>query len=161
MDGVLRVVPHPKLDIALLTATRSDVVAFPDFGAPTWGAEVSVVGYPEDLYLDDQGEPRPRARLLKGHIQRIESSADEADRRGDLELSFACPGGLSGAPVVLQGGQIVVGVVIGNRDSSTTENSTETLRGAETVTREVARYVSFGAAVDLSRATPWLDTVLK
>lgn len=156
-DGITRVSIHPELDLALLTSARPAAVPFPELGRGQWGNEVSVVGYPEDLFLDRDGRNRPRARLLKGHIQRVEQPGPEADREGDFELSFACPGGLSGSPVVLQGGRQVVGVVIGNRDSAVTEHvSEEVVTNGITRRTEVQRAVSFGSAADLSRAAAWL-----
>jgi hypothetical protein len=113
-----------------------------------------VIGYPEDLFLDRQGLDRPRVRLLKGHIQRVEPPSDEADCEGDFELSFACPGGLSGSPVVAQVGQAVVGVVTGNRESFVVTDSEEVTPGK---IYEIRQAVSFGAAVDLARATAWLE----
>lgn len=157
IDGITRVDIHPELDLALLTSANLAAVPFPELGHGQWGNEVSVVGYPEDLFLDGDGRDRPRARLLKGHIQRVEQPGPEADREGDFELNFACPGGLSGSPVVLQGGRQVVGVVIGNRDSAVTEHvSEEVVTDGKTRRIEVQRAVSFGSAVDLSRAAAWL-----
>ena len=117
-----------------------------------------MVGYPEDLFLDRLGRDRPRARILKGHIQRIELPGPEADHEGDFELSFACPGGLSGSPVVLQVGQGAAGVVVGNRESSVVDSFEETFSNPQRFERlEVRRTVSFGMAVDLSRVTDWLS----
>lgn len=76
------------------------------------------------------------------------------DHEGQL---FACPGGLSGSPVVLQGGREVVGVVIGNRDSAVVDHlNEEVLADGATTRTEIQRIVSFGSAVDLSRAAGWL-----
>jgi hypothetical protein len=122
VDRVTSVESHPDLDLAVLASASATVAPFPEGGIGRWGNEVSVVGYPEDLFLDARGHDRPRARLLKGHIQRVEQPGPDADREGDFELSFARPGGLSGSPVVLQGGRQVVGVVIGNRDSAVVDH---------------------------------------
>lgn len=160
LDGIRNFRRHPTLDVALLWSERQTAVPFPELGHASWGNEVAVVGYPEDLFIDAEGQDRPRARLLKGHIQRVEDSQSEADRSGDFELSFACPGGLSGSPVVLQGGRVVVGVVIGNHESSITDYQSEDVTaGGQTSRLEVRRIVSFGAAVGLARAGPWLSAV--
>lgn len=151
--SVVAVDRHPFLDIAVLRAEHDPVPGF-SIGRATWGNEVSVIGYPEDLFLDRQGLDRPRVRLLKGHIQRVEPPSDEADCEGDFELSFACPGGLSGSPVVAQVGQAVVGVVTGNRESFVVTDSEEVTPGK---IYEIRQAVSFGAAVDLARATAWLE----
>lgn len=154
---VKKIRPHPTLDVALLWSEQRTATPFPELAQGAWGNEVSVVGYPEDLFIDTQGRDRPRARLLKGHIQRVEESGPEADGQGDFELSFACPGGLSGSPVVLQGGRQVVGVVIGNRDSAITEHSAEQVTADGNTTRvEIQRAISFGSAVDLARAAAWM-----
>jgi len=47
-------------------------------------------GYPEGLFLDRDGCHRPRARLFKAHVQRVEAPEPESDEEGDFELSFAC-----------------------------------------------------------------------
>lgn len=156
---VREVVKHPELDLAILhVGSHGDraVAAF-TFSPGHWGNEVMVVGYPEDLVLDRSGKDRPRARILKGHIQRLEVPGPEADAEGDFELSFACPGGLSGSPVVLQAGQGVAGVVVGNRESSVVDSFVETFDSPQRFERlEVRRTVSSGMAVDLSRVTDWL-----
>jgi len=157
IDSITRVETHPELDLGVLTSSSLTAEPFPEVGTGQWGNEVSVVGYPEDLFFDADGRDRPRARLLKGHIQRVEQPGPEANREGDFELSFACPGGLSGSPVVLQGGRQVIGVVIGNRDSAVTEHvSEEVVTDGKTSRTEIQRAVSFGSAVDLSRAAAWL-----
>jgi hypothetical protein len=157
VDSVTSVATHPDLDLAVLASSSANAAPFPEVGVGGWGNEVSVIGYPEDLFLDAQGQDRPRARLLKGHIQRVEQPGPDADREGDFELSFACPGGLSGSPVVLQGGRQVVGVVIGNRDSAAVDHlNEEILADGATRRTEIQRIVSFGSAVDLGRAIAWL-----
>lgn len=65
VDGVTSVETHPDLDLAVLASASAAAVPFPEAGTGRWGSEVSVVGYPEDLFLDAQGQDRPRARLLK------------------------------------------------------------------------------------------------
>lgn len=153
LDAVKEVFRHPDLDLAILRSASADTVPFTISGRAAWGSEVSVVGYPEDLFIDREGRDRPRARILKGHIQRVETDQDTGTSFGDFELSMATPGGMSGSPVVLQTDQNVAGIVIGNHDSYVIDFLSEELRdGAQVRSHEVQRAVTFGAALDLRRA---------
>jgi hypothetical protein len=69
------------------------------------------------------------------------------------ELSFAVPGGLSGAPLFLDGTLEVVGVVYGNNDVATIEESA-TVDSSGVRSPEVQRIVSFGLAHHHSQLLP-------
>jgi hypothetical protein len=142
-DRIRAIHMHPRLDLALLQSSTSDPIPVWPLAYASGGLEVSVIGYPEDLFLDRSGIQRPRVRMMRGHIQRIELDGAEANETGDFELSFACPGGMSGSPLIPQTASAVVGMVIGNRES---------MSGSDVVAS-----ISFGAAVDLRRAEPWLS----
>lgn len=160
LDRVVNVYEHPSLDVAILRSASDDAAPFTISSRAEWGSEVSVVGYPEDLFRDDEERDRPRARLLKGHIQRVESDETTALRYGDFELSMATPGGMSGSPLVLQSDQCVAGVVIGNHDSYVIDYMSERLDEGDNIrTHEVQRAVTFGAALDLRRALSWVETL--
>jgi hypothetical protein len=98
---------------------------------------------PRDLFVDKVGRQRPRLRLLRGFDQRVEQDPSEGAEEGDFELSFACPGGMSGSPLLTSIDSHVVGMVIGNQTSYS---------GLSEVPE-----TTFGRALDIRRAEPWLS----
>ncbi|MFA5059426.1 MAG: trypsin-like peptidase domain-containing protein [Candidatus Omnitrophota bacterium] len=69
-------------------------------------SDVHTFGFPHGQSIKDDGEVYNSLRALKGHVVSI-------DKNYTYELSFFCPKGLSGAPLLNKKGNIT-GMIIGN-----------------------------------------------
>ncbi len=136
--GWARINYRPELGITIATK------------APQMGDSVWTFGYPlTDVRIVPGGGRQFTAnpRLLRGHILR--PFVFEHPTFGSIpswELSFSVPVGLSGAPLFLEGTLQVAGVLYGNNDVATVEESAQVDVGSGTRTPEVQRIVSFGLA---------------
>lgn len=99
-------------------------------------------------------------RFFRGIIQR--PFIHEPPRRkpySAFELSFACPPGLSGGPVILaETPHVILGVVTGNYETFTVIDTEE--GDGETSSIQTRRIVSYGVAANIKYAAPKLEELL-
>jgi hypothetical protein len=124
-------------------------------GEVQWDERVETYGYPFPDALPDQAYPDYKAlrfysRFLRGYVTQL--TTEELSGRPVMELEMLCPPGLSGAPVIREGGHEVIGVVF---DEHATTMSARTVifgrahhldvlraaRGAVTSGRALADYL--------------------
>lgn len=121
------------------------------------GEEVFAIGHP-DLFSADLTQHS--LRFFRGIIQR--PFIHEPPLRkpySAFELSFACPPGLSGGPVILANApNVVLGVVTGNYETFTVID-TERSDG-ENSTIETRRVINYGVAANILYAAPKLEELL-
>ena len=159
-----RVHKHPTADIALVEIAGVDetTIGWPVYSLYDdrgFGVEVMSCGFPEDVALDRSA---PTARVFRGHVQRF---MDWRSYFGyeyfAAELSFRCPGGLSGGPVVnpeLPGR--VYGVITEDVQTSNILSSIEEVHEDGRVYREhYQNFISYGICVWLPAVADWLDNV--
>jgi len=156
-EGIVRTVVEEVRDLP----GRPDVVVIragegvPGIGGISLDApgnvwsEVVTAGYPEDA-VDARPEERMLSvRGLRGYITRSVDPGRLIGYAGhSYELSFAVPSGMSGAPLVVQADNAmlggVIGVCVGSTDARTTEWEVE--RDGDGVARRNYRVVEFGVA---------------
>lgn len=73
--------------------------------------DVETFGYP---YGFDAESQMFNVRAFRGHVVGGKELAHLSGRPAALEVSFACPRGLSGAPLVISSHGAVAGVIVGN-----------------------------------------------
>jgi S1-C subfamily serine protease len=162
---VKRIHVHPKADVAVLEIEGVDetTIGWPVyslFDDRGFGTEVMSCGFPEDVAL---GQRAPTGRVFRGHVQRF------MDWRSHLgyeysaaELSFRCPGGLSGGPLVNPEfpGRLY-GVITEDIQTSNILNSIEEVHEDGKVYREhYQNFINYGIAVWLPAIADWLDNVV-
>jgi hypothetical protein len=157
---VSEVIRHPRADAALLRLALDEweIEPFQGIGhSRGLGSDVVASGFPENVL---SGGREPTERLFRGHIQRQFWHESHLGFVYDaLELSFACPAGLSGGPVFdWRLAPAVVGVATENFESTTFIEAIEETTDAGT-TRETRyqRVLSYGVAVDGAHHVPWID----
>jgi hypothetical protein len=118
------------------------------------GDDLVAFGYPADVLGPDATLPVPR--LFRGHIQRFIPEFDGGRYRFPAaELSFRCPGGLSGGPVFsLHRPSTVLAMATANLRSITVLESFEERPGHTVHYREMN---SYGVALTLTAVREWLD----
>jgi Trypsin-like peptidase domain len=111
---------------------------------------VWTLGYPlgtEHRERDGQQMREVDARALRGYVIRsFTYDHHEYGRTPSYELDMPTPAGLSGAPLMIDPGLRVVGVVYGENDVARIEQFSTTDPGTGDRTPEVQRIVSFGLA---------------
>lgn len=150
--AVLKIIPPDEREITWAIYDAWDDRAF--------GLDVFAFGYPQEWVA---GAPQPMPRLFKGHVQRF---FDHESYLGfsylAVELSFACPAGLSGSAIVnptLQGR--LYGLVTENvRTSTEVESVLEVDERGDKYKESFHRIVSYGVALWLPSITNWLDAVV-
>jgi hypothetical protein len=158
--AVSQVIRHSRADAALLRLALDEweIEPFQGIGHNRGlGSDVVAYGFPENVLSAGR---EPTERLFRGHIQRQFWHESFLGFAYDaLELSFACPAGLSGGPIFdarLAPG--VVGVATENFESTTFIDAFEdTTRGGDTTRKELHKIVSYGVAVDGAHLVPWID----
>jgi hypothetical protein len=156
--GVTAVRSHPTADLALLVVEPAANDPTQPFAGhlrrATLGADVTVYGYPEDVFGAAQGQPVPR--VLRSHVQRFMPYESHMGFRYEAaELSIAAPPGVSGAPVLM--GDRVVGVAAESQLSTTVLESIETVtRGGVPMRTVYERVIEYGVSVHLYDVRDWL-----
>jgi len=113
-------------------------------------ADIHTVGFPFALDLE---RFRIRVRAFKGHIVSSSTFYDLPRNPRCYELSFACPRGLSGAPLCTQRPGRVVGLVIGNQSTEMLVYSDKEVQKEDgKPAKETERYeaTQFGVAIQTS-----------
>lgn len=152
---------HPKADVAVLLVGPGQVGLggwnFQSAGAYGIGEDVAAYGH-ADYPLTQEGERLP-GRLFKGHIQRVFNyESFNGYSYIASELNFACPEGLSGAPVFRHGLPVALGLVTGNIDSHVIVDRYEEHQRDGVIERGATeRIVSFGVALMLDGIDTWLN----
>jgi len=125
--------------------------------AADFGEEVYAIGHPD---LFSASPNKHELRFFRGIIQR--PFLHESPRQkpySAFELSFACPLGLSGGPVIrAEAGHEVLGVVTGNCETYSVID-TEQTNGTSSVV-ETRRIISYGVAANIVYAAPKLQDLL-
>lgn len=163
--NVLDVQRHPTADLAVLKVQGVDErsVGFPKyalFDDRGYGAEVEACGFPEDITIDSSA---PTARVFRGHVQRfVEWKSHMGYRYLAAELSFRCPGGLSGGPLYNPGyTSRTYGLITENIRTSNQLDTIEEIQEDGKVYREHHESVIYyGMAIWLPAVETWLDSVV-
>lgn len=160
--SVLESTRHPTADVAALTIEPPNereitwplTGVFDDSG---FGLDVCCFGFPQEWVA---GVARPLPRMFKGHVQRLfENRSHLGYRYVAAELSFTCPAGLSGSPIInpqFQGR--LYGIVTENvRTSTEVESVLEVDDNGERFKESFHRILSYGVALWLPQIASWLD----
>lgn len=150
-----------ETDLAIITTDAPDAKWACPFSevqyAADFGAEVYAIGHP-DLFSGDLNQRS--LRFFRGIIQR--PFIHEPPRRkpySAFELSFACPPGLSGGPVILaEAPNVILGVITGNYETYTVIDTEQ--NDGETSCIQTRRIVSYGVAANIMYAAPKLEELL-
>lgn len=153
---------HPSADVAIIRlrdVNEREIgwQPYSIFDDREFGLEVIACGFPEDI---EMGRRAPTARVFRGHIQRfVEWTSYLGYRYLAAELSFRCPGGLSGGKLLNpQFSGRIYGIVTENIRTSNILDSFEEVQDNGTVYREHHESVIYyGMAVWLPAIQGWLD----
>ena len=146
---------HNPLDLALLESPRIDMAPLSWSVSPqVMLAPVLSVGFP---YALNRSEQLISIRGFRGHIVSAEVFPFLAGRPLAYELSFQCPRGLSGAPLIIESTTLhVVGLIIGNAATQMLVfTDREVLAEGQTTIVERYESLQFGIAL---QAQPILNT---
>ena len=158
---------HPTADVAVIESSGiapadAPIDPFQQIGnREGLGEEFYAFGYPVDVLGPDSTVPTPR--LFKGYFQRFlppYKTAYSGYTYSAAELSFACPGGLSGGPIFrTMDFSAVLGVATENLQSTTTLDAVEELSigGAPQRRTEYRQVISYGTALMLADVADWID----
>lgn len=105
------------IDVAILHAPDvSGAQPFPwSESTPNRLEDVFAAGYP---FAFDNRSMNLTARAFGGHIVATQDCQELPGKPSAIELSFQCPRGLSGAPVVTRGREpCIIGLVVGNQST--------------------------------------------
>ena len=156
---------HPKADVAVLEIDGVDEAAigwpvYSLFDDRSFGIEVMSCGFPEDVTLD---QSTLAGRVFRGHVQRFMGWKSHLGYDYfAAELSFRCPGGLSGGPLVNPEfpGRLY-GLITEDIQTSNILNSIEEVHEDGKVYREhYQNFINYGIAVWLPDIADWLDDVV-
>lgn len=157
---------HPTADIAVFETGGIGLAAVPvqpfrSIATERFlGEEFFAFGYPVDVLGPDATEPTPR--LFKGSFQRFMPNyrSYSGYNYAAGELSFACPGGLSGGPLFRTNDLTAVfGLATENLRSTTHLEAVEdhSVNGTPSKRIEYREVISYGTALMLSDVSDWLD----
>lgn len=156
----------PKGDIAVIeTDAPEGKWAQPFQGvqyAADFGEEVYAIGYPEDL-ISATTPGRATLRFFRGIVQRpFHYGLPGHTPYSAFELSFPCPPGLSGGPVVLaQHPRIILGIVTANFESYTVVHTEETeIEAGRPRAVQSRNVVTYGVAANIIYAADRLEALL-
>jgi hypothetical protein len=159
---VIDIERHPKADVAILRVKgiNEREIGYPKsslFDDNIFGLEVVSCGFPEDSQL---GFSEPTARVFRGHVQRFVNwkSYLGYDYIG-AELSFRCPGGLSGGELFNREhvGR-TYGLITENiRTSSILDSIEEIEENGEIYREHHESIIYYGIAVWLPAISDWID----
>lgn len=153
------IIKHDVADIVIMQLTGSAPFQQNYFRqvvpADEYGFEFNTYGYPEDTMGPNAGMTVPR--FFKGHYQRV---FDHNSHMGyschAAELSIACPGGLSGGPIINpENPTSVAGIVCENLESSLWLNTIEVADGERD---NHYKMLNYGVALQLYPLKDWLET---
>jgi hypothetical protein len=156
---------HPMADLAVLEIEppneRDITWAINDlFDDAGYGVEVTTFGFPQEW---SEGTCAPMPRLFKGYVQRfLEHESHLGFRYLAAELSFSCPGGLSGALVInsaLHGR--LYGLITENRKTTTELDSVlEVDENGNKFKESFHNIINYGVALWLPAHKDWLQTIV-
>ena len=161
-DGqVVSVALHEEFDVAVLrvnVAYSRVIVPFTGLrGVVYLGSPVTSIGRPVGI-VDAQS--KEHIRVLRGNVQAAHVYAGRGGHAyAAVELSFAAPPGLSGAPVFVDEFPLhVVGHVTENFQTSTiVESHEETVEAGSSTRVEYRSYITFGIAAHLVHCVDFLE----
>ncbi len=162
---VIEIESHQKADISIIKiqGVNELEIGWPKdslFDDRSFGIEVMACGFPEESRL---GKSQPTARVFRGHIQRfINWESHLGYEYVGAELSFRCPGGLSGGPLFNPKfpGR-TYGLITENIRTSTILDSFEEVYDDGKIYREHHESVIYyGVAVWLPTISTWLDSII-
>ncbi|MFN2430220.1 MAG: serine protease [Cryomorphaceae bacterium] len=162
---VTEIIKNPTADIAILRVDGIDEreIGFPKyklFDDRAYGIEVMACGFPEETYLK---KPVPTARVFRGHVQRFVNYKSHLGYEYlAAELSFRCPGGLSGGPVFNpEFPGRTYGLITENIRTSTILDSIEEVEKDGKVYREhYENIIYYGIALWLPALDDWIDSIV-
>jgi hypothetical protein len=163
--AVHRIELAPHCDIAVLETDAPRAQWSAPFTklryAADFGQEVCAFGYPEDM-ISMVAPTQETARFFRGIVQRPFLFDRRGPRYSAFELSFPCPGGLSGSAVFLADDpRTVIGVVTGNFETYSVQHSyVETIRSGETIRHEARNVITFGVAANIIGARREIERIL-
>jgi hypothetical protein len=156
---------HPEADLAVIKLKsdgREIVEPFRGIDDITGiGDDYCAYGYPEDSIGPNAGEPT--ARLFRGYSQRsMPYQSNLGYEYAAIELSFPCPGGLSGGPIFsIRRPQHLVGLVTENVETTTLLDSTEILsKEGQLITEHYRRVINYGVGLLLYPYKEWIDSLI-
>lgn len=159
---VRQVTKHPDADLAILELEGEGRESVQHLTAlrevKGIGGDYYAYGYPEDSIGPNVGNPT--ARLFKGYCQReLKHESHMGYTYLAMELSFPCPGGLSGGPLFeFQLPTIPVGLVTENIEAATLLHSQEVLsKDGQPFTEHYQRVISYGVGLLLQPYQEWID----
>jgi len=156
---------HPTADLAVLEIEppneRDITWAINDlFDDAAYGVEVTTFGFPQEW---SGGASVPMPRLFKGYVQRFfEHESHLGYRYLAAELSFSCPGGLSGALVINTTHQgRLYGLITENRKTTTElESVIEVDENGNKFKESFHNIINYGLALWLPEYKDWLHIIV-
>ena len=149
-----QVVEHevlPDYDLGIIKAIIPNARAMPwKTGEASMLQNVQSAGYPYALDLEHF---RIRVRAFRGHIVSSLTFYEFRAKPRAYELSFQCPRGLSGSPVLtVSRNPSIIGVIVGNRATEmlVMSDREKTVNGSETI---VERYESLQLGIALQSSS--------
>lgn len=158
---------HPSADLAILyvpSANSADGVGpYMTFDTTAnFAVDIGSFGYVDEGIHD--GSQLVVAKAFRGYIHRHFPFTDLANhyRYRAIELSFACPVGISGAPVFnALKPEVLHGVVTGTHESSVQVHKVSEVSDDGTTFSEVIQKVTqYGTAVYLSDVMEWVVSII-
>lgn len=156
---------HPTADLAVLKVNGVDErqIRMPNYSIVddrSYGVEVISCGFPEDSSIVKM---IPTPRFFRGYVQRfVEWPSHLGYRYLAAELSFRCPAGLSGGPLL--NAEFVgrtYGVITENIRTSNVEDSIEEIDKDGKIYREhFQNIIYYGIALWLPAVEDWINSVL-
>ena len=129
-----------------------------DFDFPDKLSDVIAIGYPYGL---NPIQNMIKCRGFKGYITSVCKFWRFPDAPAVFELSFQCPRGLSGSPLLLRNSNKIIGVVIGNE-----QTEMEIYREKETIIEKIEQtyirteYFTYGIAISAKEIGEIRSTML-
>lgn len=162
---VLDVQFHPTADLAILKVGGVDErrVGWPKYSLlddRAYGLEVEACGFPEDMVLESG---RPPARVFRGHVQRfVNWNSHLGYEYLAAELSFRCPGGLSGGPLYNpEFPGRTYGLIAENiRTSNILDTIEEIQENGRVLRQHYESVIYYGMAVWLPAVESWVDSLV-
>jgi hypothetical protein len=156
---------HPKADVAVLEIEGVDetTIGWPVYGLfddRGFGTEVMSCGFPEDIAPSGGA---PTGRVFHGHVQRFMYWKSYLGYEYfAAELSFRCPGGLSGGPLVSPRfpGRLYGLVTEDVQTTNILSSIEEVLEDGKVYREHYQSFVNYGNAVWLPSISDWLDDIV-